>query len=157
MKQLLSVFFISLSLMFVGLTAHAQLNGAGGSAFVQEYVYDFAVEGGAVGFKSLLIPAQALPVGGVVTSAHYQILTPFLSAGAATVSIGDSLSTARHKALTAYNDSSYTLNVPVALSTGIPNYVSAASVADFGIAVSGAALTAGKLRIVVQGYKPKGQ
>lgn len=157
MKTFLTTLFISLSLLFVGLTSHAQLNGAGGSNFVQEYTYDFAVKGGAVGFKSLLNPAQALPLGGVVTSAHYQVLTALTSAGSATVSIGDSLSNAKYKAATIFNDASYALNVPAALSLNIPNFVSLSGSGNVGIAIGTAALTGGKVRVVIQGYLPKGQ
>lgn len=156
MKALFTVFFAALTFMFVGTQAHAQLSGAGNSKFTQEYIYDYSVDGGASGTISLLSPAAALPVGAVVTQGHYMVLTPFVASGSATVAIGDAGSAARYKAAVASNDSSYTLNTPVALSTSIPLLVSSSSVGNVSLQVSGT-LTAGKLRVVIEGYKPKTQ
>lgn len=152
MKYLFS-FLAALVMLFV--TPAFAVNGAGGSKFVQEYVYDFAVHGGAVGFISLKNPANALPSGAVVTAAHYVVLTAFTSGGSATVALGDAASGARYKSATAFDNSAYTANTPAALSSGIPALVSSANIANVGITVATAALTAGKMRIVVEGYVPK--
>lgn len=154
--QLLSLIVIA-SFMTVAIPVHAQISGAGGKRFVQEYIYDFAVDGGAVGTISLLNPANRLPSGAVVLSAHYTVLTAFTSAGSATVSLGDAASSARYLALTAYNNAAFDADVPKAIATGVPVAVSSANISNVSLTVAVAALTAGKLRFVIEGYVPKGQ
>lgn len=142
----------------VSFHAHAQITGEGNKLFAQEYVYDFAKQGGAVGFISLKgMGANALPSNAILTSAHFMVLTAFTSGGSATVALGDAAGGAKYKAATAYNDSAYTANVPVAVAIGLPGLVSSANIANVGITVATAALTGGKMRIVLQGYIPKGQ
>lgn len=147
-------FLIAFALIVIGQTANAQ-SGIGNKMFVQEYLYDFAVDGGAVGFISLINPANPLPVGAIVTSIHYHQVAAFTSGGSATVSIGDAGSNARYLALTAFDNAAYALDNVAALSTAIPNLVSSANEGNVGITVAVAALTAGKIKLVVQGYVPK--
>lgn len=157
--KLIKVFFATLFVFFgLSMTAQAQISGSGNSLFTAEYVYDFAVHGGAVGFIPLKgLGHNALPSGAVVTSAHYQVLTAFTSGGSATVAIGDAASGAKYLAATAYNNAAYTANVPAAIAIGLPQFVSSANIASPGITVATAALTGGKMRIVLIGYVPKGQ
>lgn len=154
--KLFSTLLMAICLTFMSFTAKA-VSGGGNSEFTQEYVYDFAKHGGAVGFISLKGKgANALPSGAVVLSAHYQVLTALTSGGLATVAIGDAASGARYLAATAFDNAAYTLNLPAALSSGMPVLVSSANIANVGITVATAALTAGKIRIVIRGYVPKG-
>lgn len=142
---------------FASVSAQAQISGGGNSQFVAEYVYDFSVHGGAVGFIGLKgAGANALPSGAVVTSAYYQVLTAFTSGGSATVAIGDAASGAKYLAATAYNNAAYTANVPAAIAIGVPQFVSSANIASPGITVATAALTGGKMRLVLMGHIPKG-
>lgn len=146
---------VGIVFMVVGMCgsfAHAQ---AGGKAFTQEYVYDFAKQGGAVGQISLVNPANPLPVGAIVTSVHYNVMTAFTSGGSATVAIGDVASGARYLAATAYNNAAYTANTPAAAAIGVPMRVGAANAGQIAITIATAALTAGKMMIVVEGYVPK--
>ena len=159
MKKFLTMIFLSLifTLMIAMPTVARAGSGGGNSEFVQEYMYDFALDGGAVGFISLKgTKANALPTGAVVLSAHYQVVTAFTSGGSATVALGDAGSGARYLAATAYNNAAYTLNLPAAVAIGVPALVSSDNIANVGITVAVAALTAGKLRIVIRGYVPKG-
>lgn len=58
---------------------------------VQEYVYDFAVDGGAVGTVDLHAKANksVIPVGGIIKSVTAKVVTACTSAGAATVAWGN--------------------------------------------------------------------
>lgn len=153
--RLLLALVLCLPLMF----AQKAMAGSGGgnSEFSQEYMYDFAVHGGAVGFISVKTNgANALPSGAVILSTHYQVVSALTSAGSATVALGDAASGARYLAATAYNNAAYTLNLPAAVAAGIPVLVSSDNIANVGITVATAALTGGKLRIVLRGYVPKG-
>lgn len=58
---------------------------------VQEYVYDFAVDGGAAGEIILSDNANktAIPVGAVVKAVMMKVVTAFTSGGSATMSYGN--------------------------------------------------------------------
>lgn len=120
------------------------------------FQYDFAKDGGAVGFIDLSAKANraGLPVGSVVKSVMTHVLTAFTSGGSATVSVGDVASTARYKALTAFDNAGYAANAPAALSTALPNHVATADEGKIGIAIAVAALTAGKMDLYVEYYNP---
>lgn len=155
-------FLLASTFLAFGLTttmqAKAQITGGGGSLFTAEYVYDFAKHGGAVGFIALKgAGANALPSNAVITSAHYTVLTAFTSSGSATVAIGDAASGARYRSAVAFDNAAYTADTPTAIASGIPVAVSSANIASPGITVATAALTGGKMRIVLVGYVPKGQ
>lgn len=152
---LASMFF--LFAFTASFNASAQISGGGNSQFTAEYMYDFAKHGGAIGFIGLKgAGANALPSGAVILSAHYQVVEALTSGGAATVALGDAASGAKYLAATAYNNAAFTLNVPAAIAIGLPGFVSSANIASPGITVAGAALTGGKLRLVLMGYIPKG-
>ncbi len=156
MKNVFCAFFLIAVMFCMSVPSEAQISGAGGKEFTQEYIYDFAVHGGAVGNVSLKNPRNALPSGAVILSAHYTVLTAMTSGGSATVSIGDAASTARYLALTAFDNAAYDANVAKALSSGMPITVSSANISSPSISIAVAALTAGKIRIVFRGYVPKG-
>lgn len=132
-------------------------NGIKGKSSSQEYIYDFAVSGGAIGNIDLsaLKGGHALPSGALVKSVLCRMLTAFTSSGSATVSIGDAASTARAKALTAFDNSAYNADALISYST--PYLVSSANAGKFGISIAVAALTAGKMSCVVDYYYPRNQ
>lgn len=113
----------------------------------QEYVYDFAVQGGAIG--SLNLVGNKLPVGAVVQSASIVVETAFTSGGSATVSLGDLASATKYMAATAV--ASLT-DQSLQTVTGVPNQVSVANEAQVTLAIAVAALTAGKLRVSLEYY-----
>lgn len=153
MIAFLSIFFA----MFMTIPAHAQISGGGNSFFTAEYTYDFAVQGGATGFKALKGKGtNALPKNAVVTHGHYIVTGALTSGGSATVALGDAASGARYLAATAFDNAAYTLNTPAAIAAGLPVLVSSANISNVGITIAGAALTGGKIRIVLYGYIPKG-
>lgn len=119
----------------------------------KEYVYDFAVDGGGTGAH--ILSGGGLPQGAIVTAIHYKMVTAFTSSGSATVSVGDVGSTARYKALTAFDDAAFALNNIAALSTAIPNEITSANEGSFSINVAVAAVTAGKMKILVSFMVPK--
>ena len=123
---------------------------------VQEYLYDFAVDGGAVGTIDLSDNAKrhALPVGAIVKAVHYRVLTAMTSGGAATLAIGDLDTAARYKAATAYNDAAYALNFVAAAAIGVPMLCDAANDGKFAVTIAGAALTAGKIGFYVEYFFP---
>lgn len=154
----MKLFLAFILAFFSSVISHAQITGGGNKIFTQEYVYDFAKLGGAVGFIGLKgAGANALPSGAVILSAHYQVLAALTSGGTATVALGDAASGAKYLAATAFNNAAYTLNLPAIVAIGVPGLVSSSNIASPGITVAGAALTGGKLRIVFQGYIPKGE
>lgn len=123
---------------------------------VQEYTYDFAVHGGAVGQIDLATAAKSLlPVGAVVTGVHYKVVTAFTSGGSATVAIGDVGSGARYLAATAYNNGAYAVDNVAAAAIGVPMNITAANNGKFAITVATAALTAGKVKFFVEYLVPK--
>lgn len=121
---------------------------------VQEYTYDFAVHGGAVGQIDLATAAKSLlPVGAVVTQVHYKVVTAPTSGGAATIAIGDVGSAARYLAATAI--ASYTLDLVAVNAIGTPMNITAANNGKFAITIATAALTAGKIKFFVSYLMPK--
>jgi len=125
---------------------------------VEEYVYDFAVDGGAIGNIDLSAKAGSapLPADAVVLRVNTIVHTTLASGGAATVSIGDLGSTARHLALTAFDNAQFTVDAPKALSTALPRYVSAtANDQKVSISIAVAPLTAGKMSVLVEFVRPQ--
>jgi hypothetical protein len=129
--------------------------GFKGEIEVEEFVYDFAVDGGAIGFIDLSAKAGevVLDVGTVIEKVEWKVITAPTSAGAATISVGDNGSNARYKALTAFNNAAYLVD-QVSAGTGVPYLATAANDGKFGMAIAVAALTAGKIVFMVTYYKP---
>jgi len=135
---------------------------------IQEYVYDFAVDGGAVGAIDLSakVGKNPLPVGSVVLAVTAKVVTAFTSGGAATLAWGPTASATGYSG-TAVAVASLTDN---SMWNGQGNGASlifddtqdadkAANVAvandgDFKVTIGTAAMTAGKAVFVVEFIKP---
>jgi hypothetical protein len=112
--------------------------------------YDFAVDGGAIGTTTLRavdMSGGAVPSGAVVTSGYVDVLTAVTSGGAATVAVSlesasDLLAPALQAALTTGRKSI----IPAA--TGATSIKTTAA-RSLTVTIAVAALTAGKLRVVV--------
>lgn len=136
--------------MFLGLGANAAAIGNSGVQ-VAEFVYDYDVDGGATGFINLAAKLNSgLPSGASIVRIHYYVETAFTSAGSATVAIGDVGSNNRYLTATAFDDSAYDDEKLAALSSGLPHQVASASAGKVGILIGTAALTAGKLHLLVE-------
>lgn len=116
---------------------------------VAEYEYDFAVDGGATGTFNLSAKANKapLPVGAVVVD-HFVVVQTALVGAGASAKIGSTNDDDEYMVLTAapaagisdaYN------GTPVLLAAGD---------GDVKLALSGAALTAGKLKVLVNFVNP---
>jgi hypothetical protein len=110
----------------------------------QEYVYDFSVLGGAV--ASYNMSGNLLPLGAVVLKCQAVVETAFTSGGAATLSIGDSASATKYAAATAVAS---LVDGFLLTEAGVPNTVSASNERQVVVAIAAAAMTAGKLRIMI--------
>lgn len=139
--------------MFLGVQANAKVAGNQGIQ-VMEYVYDFSVDGGAVGFKDLSAKLNnALPAGASIVRIHYYVqtaLSSLNSGGSATVAIGDSDTNNRYLTATAYDNAAFADEKLAALSTALPNQVDSAAEGKLGILIGTAALTAGKISLLVE-------
>lgn len=129
----------------------------------EEYVYDFAVDGGAVGAIDLSAKANShvVPSGALVKAVYARVVTAFTSGGAATVSWGptadaDGYSGAAKAmaAMTANAAFSGEHDGGALLATPGVYPVVAASSQDLKLTIGTAALTAGKLVVVVEYEKP---
>lgn len=150
MKMIYALIFAVATL--AGGFSHAAL--VGGKIQSQEYVYDFAKDGGAVGFIDLA-DAMKLPAGAMILGGYYLVDTAMTSGGSATVAIGDAASGARYLAATAYNNSAFDAGDLAAFAIGVPLNVDSANKGKFGITIATAALTAGKLKFVLEVWMPK--
>lgn len=108
-------------------------------------IYDFAIDGGAIGTINLKVPLQA---NSIIQGYSTKVLTAMTSGGAATVAFGvTSVATNSIIAATAYNAVNYAINV-VGAGTPLPT---AAAVPSTGgsltMTIAVAALTAGKVVI----------
>jgi hypothetical protein len=106
-------------------------------------VYDFAVDGGAVGTINLL-PAAAIPSGAVITRALLRVLTVPTSGGAATIALqieaaGDL------QAATAFNAAPFSTVGAKALGANITT----TAARNIAAVIAAAALTAGKFEVIV--------
>lgn len=136
---------------------------------VQEYVYDFSVDGGAVSTITLSSKSgvDPLPVGAIVKSVSAQVLTAFTSGGSATLSWGNGDSVTAYSG-TAIAVASLTAN---AVFNGMGNgssslwddtqdspkllYIDDATTGAVVVAIATAAMTAGKMVLCVEYYLPK--
>lgn len=110
-----------------------------------EAIYDFSTMGGAVGTLSL---GKSLPAGAIVTRLLTDVTTAMTSGGVATVAL--EVGTDVLKAATAFNDASLTgLD---AHTSGLP--LKSALGGNLEFVIAGAALTAGKVRVLVAYIKP---
>lgn len=116
---------------------------------VQEYEYDYAVDGGATGVFTLSSKANKAALDAdskvVVLRVDSHVETAFVGSGASAI-LGPSADTDKYIALT--DVSGFSLNALFAYST--PIVISASNLADCKMTLSGGALTAGKLKVMVQ-------
>jgi len=121
------------------------------NVLVKEYEYDFAVDGGATGVFNLSAKANksSLPVGAIKVSHLVLVNTTFVGSGASAI-IGVSDDTDRYMVRTA------AAGVAAGLETSSASavFLSAANLADCLMTVTGAALTAGKLKVLVSYVNP---
>ncbi len=119
----------------------------------QEYVYDFAVDGGAISLIDLSAKAgyKPLPVGALIQNVYANVVTAVTSVGSATVSWGNAdvdgySGTAKAKAVLVAN----------AAFAGNGALVPSMIVADqtFSVNIAVAALTAGKVYFTVEYVVP---
>lgn len=118
----------------------------------QQYVYDFAVDGGAVSTISLSGKAGvlSLPLKAVIKSLTIHVVTACTSGGSATVSLGNTASATAYMAATAV--ASLTLD-SIQTTAGVPNVINAANEQDMTLSIAVAALTAGKIEVHVEYYE----
>lgn len=118
---------------------------------VAEYEYDFDVDGGATGVYTLSAKANkaSLPVNAIKVGHQVLVQTPFAGSGASAI-IGVSGDTDRYLAITAAGN----LGAGLETSSTSAVFLSAANLADVVMTVSGAALTAGKLKVLVSFVNP---
>lgn len=118
--------------------------------YVWEFEYDFAKEGGAVG--TINLRGGKVPVGGLVTDGKIFVETAMTSGGAATMSLGINSAV---DILAATGKASFSL---AALLDVVPIRTAATSIRVITTAklvygtVATAALTAGKFRVMLEGY-----
>lgn len=135
---------------------------------VQEYVYDFSVDGGAASAVTLSDKAgyDAIPIGSIILGVHAKVVTTVTSGGSATVEWGnggdaDGFSgTAIAKAtLVANYVVNHSMNAAALLwdntnDNDVPYYVADAASGAFKMIANVAALTAGKIVFMVTYLKP---
>jgi hypothetical protein len=115
---------------------------------VQEYEYDFAVDGGAVATIDLSAKAgsRVLPQGAVVKAVHYSVETAIVGTSS-TLAVGNTTSTTTYEAATA----EATLIADYSIDTGTTAFiVNSANDADFTVTIGTAVLTAGKVKFWVE-------
>lgn len=151
MKMLMSFLMVLVVSVF---TYQAKATSAGGQKLVQELTYDYSVNGGAVSSIDLS-GGKKLPVGAVLESGYYIVQTAFTSSGSATIALGNATTAAKYLAATAFDNAAYTANTPANFAIGVPSYISVANDGKFKMAIAGAALTAGKMKVVLNYYVPK--
>ena len=119
------------------------------------FVYDFAVQGGGTGAKTLVGEdgkARVLPAGALVVGAYIEPVTTVTSGGAATVKLGITGNDDSFKAATAYNDASYNTTFGAATAE-TPLKVGGSAVSVLAT-IATAALTAGKFKVHVEVLLP---
>lgn len=152
MKYLMSILMI---LTVSTLAQAASLWGNEGIKSV-EYVYDFSVDGGASGSTVDFSHGKSLPSGAIVLDVYYNVVTAFTSGGSAVVALGDAADTGATVSATAYNNAAYALANLAKDSAGQPKICSATTCAP-RIAITGAALTAGKIKVNYVYIQPSGK
>lgn len=117
---------------------------------VQEYEYDFSVDGGATGVIDLSAKANksVIPAGALKLSAHVLVQTALVGSGAS-AKFGTTASDADFAANAAV--ASYSANALFSDATAA--YVSATG-GDCLMTIAGAALTAGKVKVYVSYIVP---
>ncbi len=136
---------------------------------VQEYVYDFSVDGGAA--STIVLSDKSgvdpLPVGAIVKQVTAKVLTAFTSGGSATLAwghggdpdgySGTAIAVASLTANSLFNgwDNAAALLWDDTNDHAIPVAVVDASTGAVSVTIATAAMTAGKMVILVEYYFPK--
>ncbi len=122
---------------------------------VQEYVYDFDVDGGAIGAIDLSAKAskEPLPVGAVAKRYTRKVLTAFTSGGSATVAVGNGDSATKYESAVAV--ASLTANA-LAEDNAALNAILDAADGQLIVTIATADLTAGKAVYMVEFHMPQG-
>lgn len=117
---------------------------------VQEYEWDFAVQGGATGsFELSARPNKApIEIGAIVKAVDIKVMTAVTGAGSA--AIGSGAASATYKAAAA--SGTYTVDALTVYST--PFVVTSANLGKVTLAIAGAPLTAGKIKVLVEFLDP---
>ena len=118
---------------------------------VAEYEYNFAVDGGATGVKSLSSKANKalIPDGAVIKQVLIHVQTALVGSGAS-AKIGHTTSDLVYKANTAA--AGYSIGSVTSYAT--PFAADTANERNVIMTVAGAALTAGKLKVLVEYILP---
>lgn len=147
-------FLLSLIFVMVGYTAQAAVIGNKGVQ-VAQFTWDYAVDGGSLGFKDLTTKLNnALPAGASILRISYYVETAMSSSngsGSATLAVGDSGSGGRYKSAAAYDNAVWADETLASLSAAaLPNQVGSAAEGLIGVTVGTSALTAGKIHFLVE-------
>lgn len=117
-----------------------------------KFTYDFAVQGGSTGAKTLTAANGQLPDNFCITTAYVECVTPATSSGAATIALGTTDTAEAFIAATAYTDNKFdTADNFAALTAAIPVKCDGAN--DVIATIADAALTAGKVVVWVLGFE----
>jgi hypothetical protein len=161
-----------LAVLFCAQVSQAAFSNSGQQC--QEYVYDFAKDGGAVSTITLSSKAGArlLPSGFVVQSVTMRVLTAFTSGGSATLAWGNTAdadgysgvavavaSLTANSTFNGYEDGTSPSALLFDNTDDAPAFypvTSTAGTQNFTIAIATAAMTAGKAVFVVCGLMPRG-
>lgn len=117
---------------------------------VQEYEWDFAVQGGATGSYVLSDRPNKEPIeiGAIVKAVDIKVLTAITGAG--TAAIGSGAASATYKAAAA----SAGLVVDSLTVYSTPFVVTSENLGKVTLAIAGATLTAGKIKVLVEFLNP---
>jgi hypothetical protein len=139
-----------------------------GGVMVQEYVYDFAVDGGAQGAIVISDSAnkKTLPVGALIKNVYAHVSTACTSGGSATVKWGNAAGDfhgavavadlAANAVFNAQDDTSDNLLNDADPGHPILYRVDSATNATFIVTIATADLTAGKISFLVEYMLPAG-
>lgn len=137
------------------ISGGTEIEGAIRRSGVLVYEYDFAVDGGGVGAKSMRAVGStpgSLPSGFVITDSIVEILTPFTTAasgqGAVAVESAGDVVAAAVVSGAPYSTAGRKAGIPQSAATSVKT--TAARTPSFTISVG--AITAGKLYLVLFGY-----
>lgn len=124
----------------------------------REFIYDFNIDGGAVGSISLkggvTGAASTLPAGAIITGVRTRCLTAATSGGAATIALGITGTTDAFEAATAYTDNSYdTVGTLDFKNPSAPVLITSADTSIVAT-IATAALTAGRFKVYVDVMLP---
>jgi hypothetical protein len=118
---------------------------------VAHAIFDFSVDGGAIGAitpaKTALIPANAILVGGTVN-----VPTAVLSSGAATVSVGTTAGSSAAAILAATAKASLSVDANLNAVPVFATPVKMSAAGSINLTVATAALTAGVIEVFVLYY-----